>query len=274
MRRFRIGRLLLFAPAASLLALMCAAVAAMLVASFVTHGSIFAHYQRFLTDSTYLDYVFRSFRVALYATAGALLLGYPIAYVMARASPLVRRLLTFALVLQFFSVNVTRIYALILILGNNGAINRALLALGLVDHRIPLIYNELGVTIGLVSSALPFAVFPISTVLSRIQPSLREAAQTLGAGRTRIFWQIIFPLSLPGVCASVTLVFLYSLGAFATPLLLGGGYVDLISSFSYEQAINLSNYGFAAAGAVVTLTCAFIAVYGFNRLAERWMRLA
>ena len=274
MRRFSLGRWLLLAPATSLLALMCAAVASMLVASFVTRGSIFAHYQRFLTDPTYLDYVFRSFRVALYTTAGALLLGYPIAYVMARASPLVRRLLTFALVLQFFSVNVTRIYALILILGNNGAINRALLALGFIDHRIPLIYNELGVTIGLVSSALPFAVFPISTVLTRIQPSLREVAQTLGAGRTRIFWQIIFPLSLPGVCASVTVVFLYSLGAFATPLLLGGGYVDLISAFSYEQAINLSNYGFAAAGAVVTLACAFMAVYAFNRLAERWMRLA
>lgn len=235
-------------------------------------GAMFGHYRHFLSDPTYLAYVTRSFRVALYTVAGALMLGYPVAYAITHVSPVTRRLLILALVLQFFSVNVTRIYALILLLGNNGAINRLLLTAGLIDRRIPLIYNEFGVTVGLVSSALPFAVFPISTVLARIPPSLREAAQTLGASRTPIFWHVIFPLSLPGVAASATIVFLYGLGAFATPLLLGGGFVDLISVFSYEQAVNLSNYGFAAAGAVVTLGCAFACVYLFNRAIDRWVR--
>jgi ABC-type spermidine/putrescine transport system permease subunit I len=269
----RIGRWILIAPAAVLLALLGAAVASMLAASLTPKaGTLLSQYQRFLSDPTYLAYVTRSFRVALYATAGALIFGYPIAYVMSRVSAPIRRLLMLVLVLQFFSVNVTRIYALVLLLGNNGSINRMLLALGLVDSRVPLIYNELGVTIGLVSAALPFAVFPISTVLARIPLSLREAAQTLGASRTRTFWQVIFPLSLPGVSASVTIVFLYSLGAFATPLLLGGGFVDLIAIFSYEQAVNLSAYGFAAAGAVITLGCAFLAVYAFTRCMDRWMR--
>jgi ABC-type spermidine/putrescine transport system permease subunit I len=268
------GRWLLIGPAALLLGLLAAALASMVVASLSTpDGAWFGHYRRFVSDPIYLAYVTRSLRVAAYTTIGALLLGYPIAYVMTRVTPAMRRLLTLVLVLQFFSVNVTRIYALILILGNNGAINRSLLALGVLDERMPLIYNELGVTIGLVSSALPFAVFPISTVLGRIPPSLREAAQTLGASRSRIFWKVIFPLSLPGVSASTTIVFLYSLGAFATPLLLGGGFVDMISVFAYEQAINLSSYGFAAAGSVVMLACAFLAVYGFNRSIERSMRV-
>jgi ABC-type spermidine/putrescine transport system permease subunit I len=270
----RIGRWLLLTPAAACLALLCAAIASLLAVSLSgADRQWLGHYHRFLSDPTYLSYVTRSFRVAAYTTGASLILGYAIAYVMVRASGTVRRVLMLALVLQFFSVNVTRIYSLILLLGNNGAINRSLMAAGFIAGPIPLIYNELGVTIGLVSASLPFAVFPISTVLGRIPPSLKEAAGMLGAGRTRIFWRITFPLSLPGVNASVVIVFLYSLGSFATPLLLGGGFVDLIAVFSYEQAVNLSQYGFAAAGAVVTLACAFVTVYAVNRFFEWRMRV-
>ena len=265
---------LLLLPAALILGLLGASVSSMVAVSFASDEGWLAHYERFLSDPTYLSYVWRSFRVALYATVATLLLGYAVAYVMSRATPGWRRLITLVLVLQFFSVNVTRIYSLILILGNNGVINRALRDAGLIDGPLRLIYNELGVTIGLVSAALPFAVFPIATVLDRIPGSLREMALTLGASRLRTFWKVIFPLSAPGVLASVTVVFLYSLGAFATPLLLGGGFVDLISVFAYEQAISLNAYGFAAAGALVTLALAFLAVYAANRSVERWVRLA
>lgn len=266
---------LLVVPAALLLGLLGLGISSMLAVSFDhAEAGWLGHYRRFVSDPTYLGYVWRSFRIALYTTAATLLLAYPVAYVMSRTSVPMRRLITLALLLQFFSVNVTRIYSLILLIGNNGVINRTLLSTGVIDQPLRLIYNELGVVIGLVSAALPFAVFPISTVLARIPPSLQEMALTLGASRTRIFWQVTFPLSLPGVLASVTVVFLYSLGAFATPLLLGGGFVDLISVFSYEQAINLSNYGFAAAGAVVTLLLAFGVILVVNRLVERWIRLA
>jgi putative spermidine/putrescine transport system permease protein len=242
-----------------------------LVAESVAGG--WSHYARFLSDPTYRAYLVRSFRIASYTTVVVLLLGYPTAYVMARVGAGVRRLLMLALMLQFFSVNVTRIYALILILGNNGVVNRTLLALGLVDSPARLIYNELGVTVGLVSAGLPFAVFPIYSVLGRISPSLADAAQTLGADRGLIFWRITFPITFPAVASSIVIVFLYSLGAFATPVLLGGGFVDLIAVFSYEQAVNLANYGFAAAGAVVTLGCAFVLVYLFNRAMEGLVRV-
>jgi ABC-type spermidine/putrescine transport system permease subunit I len=274
MPRLRPAAWLLLLPAALILGLMGAAVSSMVAVSFGGEQGWLQHYERFLGDPTYLAYVWRSFRVALYTTALTLLLGYPVAYVMTRTTPGWRRLITFVLVLQFFSVNVTRIYSLILILGNNGVINRTLRELDLIGPPLRILYNELGVTIGLASAALPFAVSPIATVLGRIPPSLREMALTLGASRTRIFWKVVFPLSAPGLLASVTVVFLYSLGAFATPLLLGGGFVDLISVFSYEQAINLNAYGFAAAGAIVTLALAFLAVYAANRAVERWVRLA
>ncbi|HTN97354.1 MAG TPA: ABC transporter permease [Nordella sp.] len=274
MTRLRPITWLLLLPAALILGLMMAGVSAMVAVSFGSDEGWLGHYERFVSDPTYLAYVWRSFRVALWTTAVTMILGYAVAYVMSRTTPGWRRLITLVLVLQFFSVNVTRIYSLILILGNNGVINRALRDAGLIEAPIRMIYNELGVTIGLVSAALPFAAFPIVTVLDRIPPSLREMALTLGAGRTRIFWLLILPLSAPGVLAGVTIVFLYSLAAFATPLLLGGGFVDLISVFAYEQAINLNAYGFAAAGALVTLFLAFLTVYAANRLAERWMRLA
>ena len=261
---------LLAIPALALLGLLGLAVSSMIVVSLI--GGL-GHYERFLTDPTYLAYVWRSLRIAFYTTVATLTLGYPVAYVMSRCPAPLQRFITLILVLQFFSVNVTRIYSLILIIGINGVINRALLAAGLIHQPLHLIYNEFGVTVGLVSAALPFAVFPISTVLGRIPYTLQEAARTLGADRTHIFWQITFPLSLPGVMASATVVFLYSLGAFATPLLLGGGFVDLISNFSYEQAINLSNYGFAAAGAVVTVTFAFVGILIANLLGERWIRV-
>jgi ABC-type spermidine/putrescine transport system permease subunit I len=272
-RPLSVGRGTLIAPALALLALLLLALSSLIAASVVVPGGPwYAHYRKFLGDDLYLAYIYRSFRVAAYTTICALIIGYAIAYVMTRVSPLMRRVIVMILILQFFSVSVTRIYSIILLLGNNGVLNRTLLALGVIDSPVRLLYNELGVVIGLLNASLPFAVFPIHSVLERIPVSLREAAHTLGARRSRTFWHIVFPLSLPGMGASAVIVFLYSLGAFATPLMLGGGFVDLISVFSYEQAINFSNYGFAAAGAIVSSVLGLAAVYGFTAMLERKVR--
>jgi putative spermidine/putrescine transport system permease protein len=261
-------RIALGAPAIVALALLVAALASLAAAS-VGSAPWYGNYRKFLGDDLYTAYIYRSFRVAAWTTLVTIVVGYAVAYVMTRVSPPARRLIVMLLVLQFFSVSVTRIYSIILLLGNNGAVNRSLMALGAVDAPLKLIYNELGVVIGLVNAALPFAVFPIYSVLERIPASLREAAHTLGAQRGRVFWQVVFPLSLPGVGASIVIVFLFALGAFATPLMLGGGFVDLISVFAYEQAINFSNYGFAAAGAIVTSAIGLLLVYAFTAYLDR-----
>jgi putative spermidine/putrescine transport system permease protein len=261
-------RAALGAPALAVLALLAVALSSLVIAS-VAGAPWYAFYGKFVGDELYRAYVWRSFRVAAWTTLCTVAIGYAIAYVMTRVSPSTRRLIVMLLVLQFFSVSVTRIYSIILLLGNNGAVNRSLLAIGAIDAPLKLIYNELGVVTGLVNAALPFAVFPIYSVLERIPSSLREAAHTLGARRGRTFWQVVFPLSMPGVAASVVIVFLFALGAFATPLMLGGGFVDLISVFAYEQAINFSNYGFAAAGAIVTTLLGLALVYAFTAMVDR-----
>ena len=261
-------RAALGAPALVVLVLLAAALSSLVIAS-IGGKPWFEHYRKFLGDDLYVAYLVRSFRVAAWTTFVTIIVGYAIAYTMTQVSATTRRLIVMLLVLQFFSVSVTRIYSIILLLGNNGAVNRSLLALGVIDTPVRLIYNELGVVIGLVNASLPFAVFPVYSVLERVPASLREAAYTLGARRARSFWQVVFPLSLPGVAASVVIVFLYSLGAFATPLMLGGGFVDLISVFAYEQAINFSNYGFAAAGAIVSTVLGLALVYAFTALVER-----
>jgi putative spermidine/putrescine transport system permease protein len=230
------------------------------------------HYHRFLSDPFYLGYLTRSIRVALVTTVGALLIGYPMAYWMSHGSATVRRSLSLLLVFQFFTVTVTKVYALLLVLGNNGLINRVVSALGLLQEPIPLANHETGVVIGLVAVALPFGVFPIFSTMMGLRTSLEEAASTLGAVRAVVFWRIVFPLSLPGVLASTVLVFLYSLGALLTPALVGGGFVDLIAGFTYEQALLLSNPGFAAAGAAVTLLAAVLVVFALQVVYHRLRR--
>jgi ABC-type spermidine/putrescine transport system permease subunit I len=230
------------------------------------------HYRRFLFDAFYFQYLVRSIRVAFITTMAASVIGYAMAYWMSHGSAFVRRSLLLLLIFQFFTVTVTRVYAIWLLLGNGGLINRLVMSLGISAAPLPLVNHEAGVVIGLVAAALPFAVLPIFSTMMGRRVSLEEAASTLGARRSIVFWRIIFPLSLPGVVASVILVFLYSLGALITPSIIGGGFVDLIAGFAYEQAVQLSNPSFAAAGATVTLLVAFLMVLGLQLLYNRLSR--
>lgn len=255
----------LLLPAGAYLLLFLAGLASMAVISFRDAEAPLAHYRRFLGDPFYLGYLWRSFRVALYCTPVTLLLAYPVAYVMARATRPVRLLMTVLLVVQFFTSYVIRGYALMAVLGNNGLVNRTLLALGLVERPVRLMYNELGVAIGLVVVAFPFMVFPIYSVLKNIRPSLGEAAAGLGARPSQIFWTVTLPLSLPGVAAGVVLVFLFDLTAFVIPGLLGAGFFDMIANLIFDQALSVLNPGFAAAAAVLLLGVTLLAVYGLQR---------
>ncbi len=121
-------------------------------------------YHRFFSDTYHLMYLWRSFKVSIYGTFLTLLFGYPVAYLMARTGARLRLMLTLLLVVQFFSSYIIRAYALMIVLGNNGIINRVLLKIGLIDSPLPLMHNETGVAIGLVMVSLPFMVFPIYSI--------------------------------------------------------------------------------------------------------------
>jgi putative spermidine/putrescine transport system permease protein len=261
---------LLALPALVVILVFVAATAAVVALSFSVGGGWgLRHYVRLATDPLYLGYIWRSFRVSLYCTPITLLLGYPVAYVMARAGGAVRTSLLLLLVVQFFTSYVIRAYAFILVLGNNGIINRTLLALGAIDRPLTLLYNELGVAVSLVLIALPFMVFPVYSVLRNVEPNLEVAASSLGADPRRVFWHVILPLSVPGVLAGVVLVFLFDLTAYIMPGLLGGGYFDMAANVIYDQAMEVRDRGFASAMSIGLLLATLLVVYLTNRWGAR-----
>ena len=265
--------LVLLIPGLSVIALLLAALAVTGVSSVLDSAGNWSlqQYRKLFSDWFYLEYLWRSFRVAAYCTPITLLLGYPFAYVMARSSPPVRLVLTLVLIVQFFTSYIVRTYALVLVLGNNGMINRTLLNMGLLERPVPLLFNEVGVAIGLILIPLPFMVFPIYSVLKNIEPNLETAAASLGANRFKVFWLVTFPLSLPGVIAGIVLVFLFDLTAYVVPGMLGGGYFDLAANFIQEQVAAL-NYSFAAAISVVLLIASLLCLYFIHTFGNRLSR--
>jgi ABC-type spermidine/putrescine transport system permease subunit I len=262
---------LLLLPAALVIAVFFGSLVVTSISSFQDaqgHWS-FRQYEKFLSDWFYVDYLWRSFRVAAYCTPITLLLGYPFAYVMARASPVVRLSLTLILVVQFFTSYIVRTYALILILGNNGVINRLLLHLGILERPLPLLYHEAGVAISLVLVPLPFMIFPIYSVLKNIAPNLEAAAASLGASHQKIFWHVTFPLSLPGVIAGLVLVFLFDMTAYIMPAMLGGGYFNMIANFIQEQTQSVLDKPFASAASIVLLGVTLLTLYVINTVGAR-----
>ena len=226
-------------------------------------------YLRFFDDTRYLIYFWRSFKVSCYGTLLTLFFGYPVAYLMARSGGRIRLTLTLVLVVQFFTSYIIRAYALMLVLGNNGLINRLLLKLGMIERPLALMHNETGVAIGLIMVSLPFIVFPVYSVLRGIDLRLEEAAESLGAGEWQVFWNVTLPLSLPGMAAGVVLALLFQLTSFIVPGLLGGGYYDMVANFICDQALGVLNIPFASAVAMVMLAITLFLVIGLNKLFER-----
>ena len=255
-RRRPLGRrltpYLLAAPAALLILGLVAALAVLAVSSFKAEGGWgWGQYRRILETPDYLRHFGRSAWFALVATAIAVVLGYPVALYLQAARPRLRKGLLAFLVLVFFSDYVLRMFGLVLVLGNNGLINRALQWAGLTDAPVRLMYNETGVIVGLVMGSLPFTIFAISSVLGRIDRATIEAARLLGASPARVFRHVILPLSMPGAIAGAVIVFLLSLNSYITPALLGGGFAEMIANFIYEQALGLANLPLGAAAAFV-----------------------
>lgn len=181
----------------------------------------------------------------------------------------IRNLLTMLLFVQLFSIYVMRIYAIMLVLGNNGILNNILKGVHIIETSLQLMYNELGVVIGLFIGSLPFMVFSISTSLDNIGKELEEAALSLGANRLRTFVNVTLPLSLPGIVSGILLVFSWNLSSYVTPALLGGGFSDMVANFIYDQSVNLLNYPLASSAAFVLLFITFLVIYIVNQVFER-----
>ena len=163
-----------------------------------------------------------TFRTAAITTVGCALLGYPLAYLMATTTPRARALLTAAVMIPFWTSVLARSLAWVILLGKRGVINEWLVGSGLTSAPIPLLFNSLGVQIGMIHVLLPFMVLPIWSILMRQDKALPLAARSLGASPARAFVHVVLPLSLPGLLAGCVLVFMLAVGFYITPALLGG----------------------------------------------------
>ena len=211
------------------------------------------NYVRFFTDIFYLRSLWLTIKVALLATLFTLLLGYPVAYVIARTSSRLAMVMMAAIVISSFISIVIKVFGLMIIFSSNGWINQSLLALGILDRPFTIIGNISGVIVGLIQFSLGFAVLLLYSVIQTIPPSLEDAAQIHGASRARVLWRVVFPLSLPGVIVGALTLFNLNMGAFTSAALLGGGRIFTLPVLIQKTVIFDVKYSMAGTIAAVLL---------------------
>ena len=208
-------------------------------------------------DPLYLKVLLFSLRVAVTATVIALLIGYPAAYLIATLPKRWRTPILVLTILPFWTSLLIRTYAWIVLLANNGLINRGLQASGLIEAPLELLYNEFAIVLGLVYGYLPLMILPIYASIERLNPELREASADLGGNPFRTFLRVTLPLTLPGIAAGCIFVFVPSLGNFIVPDLLGGGKTSMVGNLIQQQFLRARDWPFGA-----TLSLFLIALMG------------
>jgi putrescine transport system permease protein len=222
-----------------------------------------------VSDTLYLASYLKSLEVATLSTAILLLIGYPIAYGMARASARLQAVLVLLIVLPFWTSFLIRVYAWINILQRDGLFNGALLALGITREPLAWLSTDTAVYIGMVYSYLPFMVLPLYATLQKIDEDLLEAAADLGCPRWRAFWLVTLPLSLPGMSAGALLCFIPIVGEFVIPDLLGSSETLMIGQTLWTEFFANKDWPVASAVAVVLLCVLLIPLVLYEHLQAR-----
>jgi len=221
-------------------------------------------------DPLYLSILWRSVLMALGNTLLCLLFAYPFAYYIARLENVrTRNLLLVFVMIPFWTNFLIRTYAWRVILGNDGPINNVLLALGVINDPLPMLFSTFAVMVGLLYGYMPFMVLPLYAAIDRIDFSLVEAAQDLYANGWQAFRKIVFPLSMPGVIAGSILVFIPSLGAFVTPDLLGGAKTVMIGNLIQSQFLTARDWPFGSSFSVLLMLAVLIATIVYFRQGGR-----
>lgn len=204
-------------------------------------------------DPLYAGIFWSSARVALVTTLVSLLIAYPAAYRIA-LMPKRRQLACLILVMMpLWSNYLIRTYAWMVLLNSEGLINRLLLAGGIVEAPLPLLYNDFAIVVGLVYSYAPFMILALYSSISKLGPDLREASADLGASPVMTFWRVTLPLTVPGIAAGCVFVFVLSIGNFVTPDLLGGGKRTMIGNLIYAQFLTARDWPFGSAIATIVI---------------------
>lgn len=229
----------------------------------VAPGFTWEHYRRFF-EPLYLEVLGRTIAWAALCTVVCLAIGYPVAYLIARARRW-RQVLLFLVILPFWTSFLVRMFAMIFLLRDSGFVNAGLLALGIIDQPLQLLYTPFAVLLGLVYGFVPLMILPIYASLEKLDDSLLEAAEVLGADAGARFSKVIFPLSLPGVVAGCLLTFIPALGSFVPSDLLGGAKQVMIGNLIQNQFTTARNWPFGSAAAFVVMALVLAAVFGYLR---------
>src|SRR3954470_15731461 len=233
----------------------------------VERGFTLEHYARFF-DPLYLEILQRTFLWSLACTVMCLVLGYPVAYLIARSGRW-RHLLLLLVVLPFWTSFLVRTFAMIFLLRDTGLVNDWLLRLGLAREPLTILYTPTAVMLGLVYGFLPFMILPVYASLEKLDSSLLEAAEVLGARPSARFWRVTLPLSMPGVVAGSLLVFIPALGSFLTSDLLGGAKELMIGNLVQNQFSAARNWPFGSAASFIVMAVVLVAVMIYLRVKDR-----
>ena len=216
-------------------------------------------------EPIYADVFFRSIKLSLYSTVFCLILGYPVAYIIANKEMRIRNFLILFIILPQWTNFLLRTYAWMSILKDNGPINSFLINIGLIKEPLTLLYTDGAVLMGMVYNFLPYMILPIYTVILKIDKAYVEAARDLGASSAITFRKIILPLSMPGIVSGIIMVFMPAISTFVISDLLGGGHSMLMGNLTQNQFLAARNWQFGSAISMILIAIILITMLVLNR---------
>lgn len=229
-----------------------------------------ANYTMFFSEPVYVQMFFNTFLIAFMVTVICVLLGYPVAYLLAILPAAWSGVLMLAVLVPFWTSALVRTFSWLIILQRKGIVNETLIWLGMIERPLALVYNTTGTVIGMVHVMMPFLILPLYASMKAIDPNLMRAGANLGSSPSHAFFRVFLPLSMPGLIAGTIMVFVMSLGFYITPAILGGGRVKMIAQ-RIEESISLyPTWGPASALAVLLLITTAICLFVSYRLV-RWL---
>lgn len=237
----------------------------------MVEAMVLDNYVRFFTDPYYLNIFLTTVRVATLCTIACLILGFPLAYVLARTQTRYKNLLIMLVVLPLFVGNAVRAAGWMTLFGSKGALNALLLKVGLIGEPLEIMFTETAVIIGIIAVNLPFMVLTLQSVIEGIDRSVEEAAFSLGAPPGAMFRRVLWPLALPGIIAGTILTFILGMNAYATPVLLGGPKFKMMGPLVFGQ-FQLNNWPFGAAVAFILMASTLLLTATANILMQRRYR--
>ena len=243
-----------------------------LLISFFDPSFTTEHYVKAFTHPVYLRIFRVTFEISILTTFGALVLGYPVAYLFANVPPTIRNFLLPAVLFPFWTSILVRMYAWMALLGHNGVINQLLIKWGIVSTPLPMLFNRFSVLVGMIHFMLPYMILTLYSVMSSIPTELTQAAASLGAPPFKQFIRVYLPLSMPGVSAGCLLVFILAVAFFVTPALLGGIKDTMISQVIQQEIDEALNWGLGATLSMLLMlvTTSLYLVYNRFMNAERF----